>query len=352
MAAPSKILVVRNDKLGDFMLALPALALLKQHLPTTHISVVVPQYTREMAEICPWVDAVIVDPGRIGSWSAYQAMIQQIRHGKFDAVLALFSSFRVGFAVWAAGIPQRLAPATKVAQYFYNQRLVQRRSQSIKPEFEYNCDLVRHFLQSHDIALQGVEPTGPYLKFVAAEIASAHERLAQVLGVDKHTQWVFIHPGSGGSANNLTLAQYAELAVRLSLPPQARVVITAGPTERAQAEALRQMLHLSGINVLVYHSTMGLRRFALNIASAAIFIGGSTGPLHIAGALDIPTAAFYPRGRTTSGLRWQTLNRPAHRLAFAPPQPAAEDDMSAIDLSSAAAVISGLIARTVTAKRN
>ncbi|MDH4276277.1 MAG: glycosyltransferase family 9 protein [Gammaproteobacteria bacterium] len=348
MVAPSRILVVRNDKLGDFMLALPALALLKQRLPDVHIGVVVPHYTREMAEACPWINEVIVDPGgSLGNWHAYQAMIRKIHQGKYDAVLTLFSTTRIGFALRAARIPERLAPATKVAQYFYNHRLVQRRSQSIKPEFAYNCDLVRHFLSLHGVEVSGEMPAGPYLQFPDAEMDSSHLRLAQVLGVDRRTQWVFVHPGSGGSASNLTLAQYAELIIRLSLPPQARIVVTAGPTERPLAESLRQMLRLSGVDVLVYHSTVGLRRFALNIASASVFIGGSTGPLHIAGALDVPTAAFYPRGRVTSALRWQTLNRPERRLAFAPPEPAAEDDMSAIDLGSAATVISGMLARTV-----
>jgi ADP-heptose:LPS heptosyltransferase len=50
-----RILVIRNDKLGDFMLAWPALALLKRSLPQSHLSVLVPAYTQSLAEICPWV---------------------------------------------------------------------------------------------------------------------------------------------------------------------------------------------------------------------------------------------------------------------------------------------------------
>ena len=41
---------------------------------------------------------------------------------------------------WKAHIPHRLAPATKLAQVLYNHRLVQRRSRSQKPEYEYNLD--------------------------------------------------------------------------------------------------------------------------------------------------------------------------------------------------------------------
>jgi ADP-heptose:LPS heptosyltransferase len=70
-----------------------------------------------------------------------------------------------------------------------------------------------------------------------------------------------------------------------------------------------------------------------------LFISGSTGPLHVAGALDVPTAAFYPRRRSATPLRWQTLNSPQRRLAFTPPDMAAESAMDAIDVENAAAVI-------------
>jgi ADP-heptose:LPS heptosyltransferase len=56
-----RILVIRNDRLGDFMLAFPTLILLKQALPTTELHVLVPSYTAEMASACDAVDEVITD---------------------------------------------------------------------------------------------------------------------------------------------------------------------------------------------------------------------------------------------------------------------------------------------------
>lgn len=59
--AQPRILVVRNDKIGDFMLAWPALACLKQATPEPHVTVLVPAYTAPLAKACPWVDEVIID---------------------------------------------------------------------------------------------------------------------------------------------------------------------------------------------------------------------------------------------------------------------------------------------------
>ena len=89
---------------------------------------------------------------------------------------------------------------------------------------------------------------------------------------------------------------------------------------------------------VVYISDQGLSRFAQHIAFADVFISGSTGTLHIAGALDRPTAAFYSGRRSATALRWRTLNSPERRLAFEASAEAA--DMSGMDVEAAAREIS------------
>jgi ADP-heptose:LPS heptosyltransferase len=84
----------------------------------------------------------------------------------------------------------------------------------------------------------------------------------------------------------------------------------------------------------------GLVELARHMAFADLFISNSTGPLHIAGALDRPTAAFYPRHRSGTPLRWQPLNSPDKRLAFVPPASIDAKDVAGIDLVAAANLIS------------
>ena len=81
-----KTLIVRNDKLGDFVLTLPCYALLKSALPDTHIAVFVPDYTAEIARCCPYIDQVIIDPGD-GSLSGIYKLAQHLHSFKFDAHL-------------------------------------------------------------------------------------------------------------------------------------------------------------------------------------------------------------------------------------------------------------------------
>jgi ADP-heptose:LPS heptosyltransferase len=53
-----------------------------------------------------------------------------------------------------------------------------------------------------------------------------------------------------------------------------------------------------------------------NISICDVFIAGSTGPLHIAGALNKKTVGFYPSKKSSTSLRWQTINNFENRLSF------------------------------------
>jgi ADP-heptose:LPS heptosyltransferase len=334
---PKKILVIRNDKLGDFMLSYPSFALLKKALPDCETFALVPDYTRDMAEACRWIDHIIIDPGKDSGLQGLRRLVKTFSNHNLDAAITLFSTTRIGFALAVAGIRYRLAPATKAAQVFYNHRLTQRRSRSEKPEYEYNLDLIHYFLQSQNSDANQMA-TPPLLKFNEKEVQELKQAFCDSHKLNIDNPIVFIHPGSGGSANNLLLEQYQQLAITLASKATVNIVISAGPGEFQYAD--RMASQLGNITHTVYQSTEGLKQFAQHIQFADIFISGSTGPLHIAGALNTATAAFYPRRRSATSLRWQTLNSDDKRLAFSPPGTADEHDMGAIDIEQVASEIS------------
>ncbi len=330
-----RILVVRNDKIGDFMLAWPSFAMLKHSLDC-RVTALVPAYTAPLAALCPWIDEVILDPGAKGSRADKQALARQLKGAGFDAAIALFSNSRNALMLWRAGIPYRLAPATKLAQLLYSHRLAQRRSRSEKPEYQYNLDLIRHFLTRRGI--QPVEPAAPYLRFESGLLTTVRGDTAARLGVDPAKPWLMVHAGSGGSANNLSLSQYAELILALQAArPDCPCILTAGPGEEAQARALAGQIQAGGGQAVVYCSDEGLARFAQVLANAELFIAGSTGPLHLAAAVDVPTVGFFPSKRSATPLRWQPLNSGGRHLAFAPPAGGAgESEMAQLEMPACA----------------
>lgn len=314
-----KILVVRNDKLGDFMLAWPALALLKRSLSKAQISVLVPKYTAPVAELCPWVDQVLIDPDSC----------LDIKSQHFDILLTLFSTPRIGWLGFKSRIPMRFAPATKIAQVFYNQRVVQRRSRSEKPEYEYNIDLVLALLQR--LKIPPAKNLAPYWPLPSEQRQKERMQLCQQLNLNINEKIAFVHPGSGGSAINLSTEQYVELIQKLDQKNLSdnnspiQWVISAGPSETALANRLVKATE-NKCNVVLYESIQGLAAFTQSISAADLFIAGSTGPLHVAGALDVPTVGFFPIKRSAKALRWQPCNGEGHHLALSPKQSSNTED--------------------------
>ncbi|PJG83542.1 glycosyltransferase family 9 protein [Caviibacterium pharyngocola] len=327
-----KLLVIRNDKLGDFVLSFPALALLKKSDPMLEITALVPQYTAPLAEICPYIDQVIIDAKDKKDRAEFNRVLNEIKAQRFDAVISFVSDWYNAKLTWKSAIPYRLAPATKLFQFLYNRRLTQRRSQSAKPEFAYNMDLAYRFLQDHHITAQSPEP--PYLSFDQSAVQNQQEMLSRLLNISADKKWIFVHSGSGGSANNLSLDQYTQLIQGLLAEFDAYVVLTAGPNESEKAQRLAGQVNHP--NVVIYDKNDGLVDFAHSLACADLFIAGSTGPLHLSGALNIATVGFYPSRRSALPLRWQPINEPNRHIAFCPPRDkAVQMDLTVINIDQA-----------------
>jgi len=339
---PRKILIVRNDKLGDFTLSLPSFALLKASLPDCRLSALVPAYTRDIAELCPAIDEIILDPGDMAGRGEQLDLSRQIRDRNFDAALTLYSTTRVGWMLWRNRIPHRFAPATKLAQVFYNHRYKQRRSLSLKPEYQYNLDLSERLL-----AFFGTTPTSttapPYIQISTDIVNQTRAEFYQQHRLDPDGLSIFVHPGHGGSANNLNATQYSALANKLDSKRPLNIIVSAGPGETTQADHVVRQINRH--KTCLYESRDGLTRFVHHIAFADIFISGSTGPLHVAGALNRPTCGFYTNRRSATSLRWQTLSTDDRRLAFSPPSDADPEDMNKVDLDRAAIGINDMMSR-------
>lgn len=344
-ARKGRLLVVRNDKLGDFCLAWPVFSLLRHYLPDHRLCALVPDYTAALARLHPAIDEVVSDRAATGLATTFA-------NGHYDALLTLFSTRRVALAGWRAGIPYRLAPATRWWQLLYNRRLTQRRSRSEQPEYAYNLDLGYQLLYDHGVVAAPVtcsdrgngdflppELPRPLLSLSDERLQQSHAQFLARHQIAAGGRLIFVHPGSGGSANNLSLTQYGELIEGIAGQVNGALtfVISAGPGEAAAAQVLRQ--RLAALPVVLLGEVDGLGGLVEQLALADLFISNSTGPLHLAGLLDRPTAAFYPRHRSGSPLRWQTLNAPERRLVFTPPEGAEPKDVSAIDVDAAAATI-------------
>ena len=248
-----------------------------------------------------------MDPKLKGDWKNGQALAKLLTPKKFDCghhpVLALRYRSR--------GVerrhPARYAPATKLAQFFYNHRIAQRRSRSEKPEYEYNLDLVQAFLVDQGMKKpKAVEP--PYLGFKPADAKNVKQKFLKKTQDPGHEE-------TGVRACRPWRLSQQPVPAAIRGADQVPVLLQAAafradgrPGEEDHAHRLSSLLWKDPH--AVYLSEEGLVDFAKHLQFAEVFISGSTGPLHLAAALGRPTAAFYPRRRSSTALRWQTVNPP------------------------------------------
>ncbi|MCW8830061.1 MAG: glycosyltransferase family 9 protein [Gammaproteobacteria bacterium] len=311
-ALPKNILIIRNDKLGDFMLAWPAFQLVKQAFPESTIYALVPEYTKPMAMICPWIDKIIIDNEQEGFYGLLKTT-SKIKSKKIDTVLNLHSTPRIALTLFLARIKHRFAPASRIDQIFYNHTLTQRRSRSEKPEYEYNTELAIFMANYFNIKIS-YSLTPPLLKFPEQETQTIKDVFYKKNNIEKKASLVFVHAGSGGSASNLSIEQYAELITALAEDDSLFFVLTAGPNEETIAQRLSEQIQ--NCNHIIHYSNQGIIEYAKLLSIANMFISGSTGTLHLAGALNIKTAAFYPKRKSATLLRWETINEDTNRIAF------------------------------------
>ncbi|MCI4405981.1 MAG: glycosyltransferase family 9 protein [Sulfuricurvum sp.] len=293
------ILVVRNDKLGDFITALPTLYVLKHHNPHNRIIALVAPLNRKLALSCDFIDEVIVDSG-----GDILELAFKIKQAQIDASVTLFSNTRVALAQWMARIPIRIAPATKIAQIFYNRRITQRRSEVKMAEFEYNLQLSRALFP--DISLEFPKPL-----LVYAGASEAYVSFCREYAITKPV--VAFHPGFGGSSDaNWTLREYIELIWIAQEFNHFDIVMTFGPDEEKLYNEAKELLEES--RVVLYQSRGSVVDFALLLSSFKLFISTSTGTYHLANAVGCETFTFFADTLFASAARWKSIGEKQHHF--------------------------------------
>jgi heptosyltransferase-3 len=281
------ILIVRTDRLGDVLLTTPVSAALRRMFPRAGISWLVRPYTAPLLEHNPDIDRIILDrgesPGRLA---------ELIRNERFDAAIVAYPRWRIVWALWLARIPLRIGPANKLYAIFLNRRVRQHRSKGKKHEADYNLELL--------------EPLGvPFKRYPTRYVATDEERraarrLLEAKGISFDEPIVILHPGSGGSSARWPLERFMELGDGLQADG-CDLVVTGGPGEDHEGAMAASMRRPP---IFVAAGSVSIRELAAILSWADLVVANSTGPLHLAVALGVPTVSIYSSLPTRHPARW------------------------------------------------
>jgi len=286
-----KILVVRNDRLGDLMLILPALRLIKTSMPGITIDCLANKNYQELKNLTPYIDGMITD----------DELNIKVFEEKYDCSISFFSTFSVAYKLWKGGIKKRYAPSTKLAQIFYNKKIKQRRSESIKSEYEYNNDLANFFLKDNG-----------YTSKISSNPLVSIENNKSIHNIGKKI--IFIHPYTGGSSKTLSQNDFLKLCHSLQEFCDCKFILHCDHNDYDKCRILERKAN--SLDMETIKPTNNLKKMFNNIMQCDLFIAGSTGPLHVAAEMNKMTVGFYPSKKSSTAIRWDTMNSDNLKLFF------------------------------------
>jgi ADP-heptose:LPS heptosyltransferase len=139
-----------------------------------------------------------------------------------------------------------------------------------------------------------LRPTAPLPNALQARLSS-------------HSPKLVLHIGSGGGAPTWPLSAWKETAQLLYQEfPQAIFLLTGNLSEEGRITSL--MAEAPALPWVSLAGALSLSELIRLLAEADAVIAGSTGPLHIAAAVDTPTVGLFPATPATGPWRWRPLS--------------------------------------------
>src|SRR5271165_1256119 len=291
-----RVLVVRMSAMGDVIHALPAIAALRAARPNLQIGWLIEQRWMELlcahaterlqprSELKPLVDWVHVSDFKewrkglssAATWRDMRSCMREVRAIKYDVALDMQGSIRSAMAGRLSGAKTRIGsaePREAPARRFYTRVVV--------PQ---GTHVVEHGLElASTVAGDDLSYEAPLFPQDSATEAWADRFCASV----GFAPLAILNPGAGWGAKCWPAHSYGEVAKALAERGMA-VMVNYGPQEEALAESVREASEEVARPVKCSVSQL----IALT-RRASLFVGGDTGPMHLAAALGVPVVALF-----------------------------------------------------------
>lgn len=289
---PSRILVIRIDDVGDFVLTTPFLKALRDRFPDAHISLIVTSMVLPLASTCPYVNEVI--PFQFGRrWpplDQVRALMRARRFARRELATKKFQCAVIPRAdtdnacalamPYYAQIPVRIGysvgvlPQKRMKNLGYD-RFLTHPIAALSGAHEVEWSL-------HAASVLGAVSPDPKLELwppasataVAEDIVSGFKNAGRLL--------IAMAPGANLDRRRWPAERFGALAELLIREFDAQVIVIGGP-EDVQAS---RKIQLAGNGVANVAGDLTWPQTAALLALCDLFIGNDSGPLHVAAAMQ------------------------------------------------------------------
>jgi len=282
---PRNILVIDFGQLGDVVLSLPALQAIRTRFPRARITVAVGRAAAPVVELSGHADETLaVDrvglrdgPKPASIWQVMK-LVKSVRQSKYDFVIDLHSLSETNLLGFLSGANHRLfsrrpGRSLDFLSNFHDRPPIEDRAKHAVDRYLDVLAPLRIGKVSRVPRLRPREEDNAYVQELLKKASAGRD--APLVG---------IFPGAGHASRRWPLERFAELARKLDSNDDVRVVLFAGPEERA---AVREMRALFPTSTLVFDQ-LSVPQLASASAQLAVFVSNDTGPMHIAAAVGTP----------------------------------------------------------------
>ena len=267
-----RLLVIRGGALGDFVLTLPALGLLRENFPDTEVEILGYPHIASLAE------------GR-----HYAARVRSIEYAAMAGFFARNGTLDLGLCEYFAGFGQ-------VVSYLYDPDGIfeaNLRASGVKHYLSaYGKPVGRHAAEEWAAPLEKLalflEDRAARLYPTQADLSEARQWLGAVPAVG--TRWA-LHPGSGSASKNWRVEGWASVGERFwEEDPWGEIVLVGGEADEAalgfleRAWAGRRMRRAKGLS---------LPLLAAVLAECGRYAGHDSGVSHVAAAVGARSVLLF-----------------------------------------------------------
>jgi lipopolysaccharide heptosyltransferase II len=284
-----RILMVRLRPIGDVVFTTPLVSALRRHYPEAHLTYVVEPDAAPVVEGNPHINELLVAPrsrglSRIGD---DLAIARRLAKGRYDVAIDLHGGPRSAWLTWASRARRRIGYTIAGRSWMYTEVVPRTRQLTPRHSVMNQWDL---------LAPLGVPPLDPARDPVqipeGPEAANRVHTHLTASGVARENHLIVIHVSASTRFKRWPEDSFVSLVVALvKQDPSRRVFLTSGPSDalaaKRIADAARHSLGNLGGALLENH-LFQLTELRALIARAALFIGGDSGPLHIAATTTVP----------------------------------------------------------------
>ena len=287
-----QIVFVRTDRLGETLLALPAIHALRQAFPDARLTLMLHPSLQELFAGHPDVDEVVPEPAGAGPWWRHAWRVSRLWRSWHPEIIILANpkkAYHLG--AWLAGIPRRVGYDRKWGRLLTH-RLQDRKPLGERHEVEYNLELI------HTLGISVPPAPAPWLPVSPQEASSLSQRLEQ-LGVPVSSRLIAVHPWTSNPHKQWPVDRFRALIQRLAQEAGLAIVVIGGREEQAQAPEVLAGGRDTG-RVLNLVGRCSLRELAALCQQVRVVVSNDSGPIHVAAAVGTPVVALFGTGEAGS----------------------------------------------------